>query len=246
MAGPARIEWWDDEIVSLRAFRSRLATVGGPPDAGHDPPRPHRRSGSGQPRRQRPILAPGASFRRTASWCSNRESVLIERWCGRGRRLLTIWRSRAVWVRTPPRVRRCGSRPIVAARARWIRAALDRRAGCRGPVSHRPSGNGGPQPAASRAGARGPIRPASSCVTTRASSNAWRSCSAPTARGWRWGHWAGGFVLPTVRVLTDHEIFRRARRLRRPRRYRAAVATYAPAGAVQNGEATRIPRAALL
>src|SRR6267378_4511709 len=30
----------------------------------------------------------------------------------------------------------------------------------------------------------------------------------------------GGFIMPTLRVLTDHEIFRRARRLRRPRRYR--------------------------
>ncbi|HVH09120.1 MAG TPA: hypothetical protein VM736_04925, partial [Gemmatimonadales bacterium] len=37
----------------------------------------------------------------------------------------------------------------------------------------------------------------------------------------------GGFVLPGLRVLTDHEIFRRARRLRRPRRYRAASATAA-------------------
>ena len=34
----------------------------------------------------------------------------------------------------------------------------------------------------------------------------------------------GGFVLPALRVLTDHEVFRRARRLRRPRRYRVAVA----------------------
>ncbi|HEV8358745.1 MAG TPA: hypothetical protein VGQ17_18470, partial [Gemmatimonadales bacterium] len=33
----------------------------------------------------------------------------------------------------------------------------------------------------------------------------------------------GGFVMPTLRVLTDHEIFRRARRLRRPRRYRQAA-----------------------
>jgi transcription-repair coupling factor (superfamily II helicase) len=33
----------------------------------------------------------------------------------------------------------------------------------------------------------------------------------------------GGFVLPALRVLTDHEIFRRARRLRRPRRYRTAT-----------------------
>src|SRR5438046_381164 len=32
----------------------------------------------------------------------------------------------------------------------------------------------------------------------------------------------GGFIMPTLRVLTDHEIFRRARRLRRPRPYRTA------------------------
>ncbi|HJS44722.1 MAG TPA: transcription-repair coupling factor [Gemmatimonadales bacterium] len=37
----------------------------------------------------------------------------------------------------------------------------------------------------------------------------------------------GGFIMPTLRVLTDHEIFRRARRLRRPRRYRTAVSTVA-------------------
>jgi transcription-repair coupling factor (superfamily II helicase) len=33
----------------------------------------------------------------------------------------------------------------------------------------------------------------------------------------------GGFVLPGLAVLTDHEIFRRTRRLRRERRYRAAM-----------------------
>jgi len=37
----------------------------------------------------------------------------------------------------------------------------------------------------------------------------------------------GGFVVAGLRVLTDHEIFRRARRLRRPRRYREAAATAA-------------------
>ncbi|MGH7520061.1 MAG: transcription-repair coupling factor [Gemmatimonadales bacterium] len=37
----------------------------------------------------------------------------------------------------------------------------------------------------------------------------------------------GGFIMPTQRILTDHEIFRRARRLRRPRRYRSAVTTAA-------------------
>jgi transcription-repair coupling factor (superfamily II helicase) len=33
----------------------------------------------------------------------------------------------------------------------------------------------------------------------------------------------GGFVMPSLRILTDHEIFRRARRLRRARRYREAA-----------------------
>ncbi|MGH7671436.1 MAG: transcription-repair coupling factor, partial [Gemmatimonadales bacterium] len=37
----------------------------------------------------------------------------------------------------------------------------------------------------------------------------------------------GGFVLPALRVLTDHEIFRRARRLRRPRRYRSVASSAA-------------------
>jgi transcription-repair coupling factor (superfamily II helicase) len=36
-----------------------------------------------------------------------------------------------------------------------------------------------------------------------------------------------GFLMPSLRVLTDHEIFRRARRLRRPRRYRTATSTAA-------------------
>ena len=35
----------------------------------------------------------------------------------------------------------------------------------------------------------------------------------------------GGFVMPSLRVLTDHEIFRRARRLRRARRYREAASS---------------------
>jgi transcription-repair coupling factor (superfamily II helicase) len=37
----------------------------------------------------------------------------------------------------------------------------------------------------------------------------------------------GGFVMRSLRVLTDHEIFRRARRLRRARRYRQAAPTAA-------------------
>jgi transcription-repair coupling factor (superfamily II helicase) len=45
----------------------------------------------------------------------------------------------------------------------------------------------------------------------------------------------GGFVMPTLRVLTDHEIFRRARRLRRPRRYRQAAPS-AATGALTMGD----------
>jgi transcription-repair coupling factor (superfamily II helicase) len=44
----------------------------------------------------------------------------------------------------------------------------------------------------------------------------------------------GGFVMPSLKVLTDHEIFRRARRLRRPRRYRQAAS--AAVGALVNGD----------
>ncbi|HET6836901.1 MAG TPA: transcription-repair coupling factor [Gemmatimonadales bacterium] len=45
----------------------------------------------------------------------------------------------------------------------------------------------------------------------------------------------GGFVMPARRVLTDHEIFRRARRLRRPRRYREAAPSSAT-GALTLGD----------
>ena len=45
----------------------------------------------------------------------------------------------------------------------------------------------------------------------------------------------GGFVLPGLTVLTDHEIFRRARRIRRPRRYRQALSPSA-AGALTPGD----------
>lgn len=45
----------------------------------------------------------------------------------------------------------------------------------------------------------------------------------------------GGFVFPSLRVLTDHEIFRRARRLRRSRRYRQAAPS-AATGALTIGD----------
>ncbi|MDH5282912.1 MAG: transcription-repair coupling factor [Gemmatimonadota bacterium] len=45
----------------------------------------------------------------------------------------------------------------------------------------------------------------------------------------------GGFVMRSLRVLTDHEIFRRARRLRRPRRYRQAAPS-AATGQLQAGD----------
>lgn len=44
-----------------------------------------------------------------------------------------------------------------------------------------------------------------------------------------------GFVMPGLAVLTDHEIFRRARRVRRPRRYKQAMMT-AAAGAMAPGD----------
>jgi transcription-repair coupling factor (superfamily II helicase) len=49
------------------------------------------------------------------------------------------------------------------------------------------------------------------------------------------GALGGGFVLPDLTVLTDHEIFRRARRIRRARRYRQALAA-ATAGSLTPGD----------
>ena len=45
----------------------------------------------------------------------------------------------------------------------------------------------------------------------------------------------GGFVMPTLRLLTDHQIFRRARRLRRTRRYRQATPS-AATGSLKDGD----------
>lgn len=45
----------------------------------------------------------------------------------------------------------------------------------------------------------------------------------------------GGFVMPALRVMTDHEVFRRARRLRRVRRYRQAAPTVV-AGTLASGD----------
>jgi transcription-repair coupling factor (superfamily II helicase) len=50
-----------------------------------------------------------------------------------------------------------------------------------------------------------------------------------------WSRTRGGFVMRSLRVLTDHEIFRRARRLRRARRYRQAAPSTAT-GQLQAGD----------
>jgi transcription-repair coupling factor (superfamily II helicase) len=47
------------------------------------------------------------------------------------------------------------------------------------------------------------------------------------------GSLGGGFAMRELMVLTDHEIFRRARRIRRPRRYRQALT---PAGSLTPGD----------
>ena len=57
----------------------------------------------------------------------------------------------------------------------------------------------------------------------------------PTSAALKVGALDGGFVMSSLRVLTDHEIFRRARRLRRPRRYRTAAPT-AATGALVAGD----------
>ncbi len=59
--------------------------------------------------------------------------------------------------------------------------------------------------------------------------------SRPLGAALKVGALDGGFVMASLRVLTDHEIFRRARRLRRPRRYRTAAPT-AATGTLASGD----------
>ena len=59
--------------------------------------------------------------------------------------------------------------------------------------------------------------------------------SRPPGASLKVGALDGGFVMASLRVLTDHEIFRRSRRLRRERRYRTAAPT-AATGTLVSGD----------
>ena len=83
-----------------------------------------------------------------------------------------------------------------------------------------PAGEDRPRPRTGCGRCSAARRRRSSCATTRASSSGSRSCwrraDAASRATLAIGALDGGFVMPSLRVLTDHEIFRRARRLRRP------------------------------
>ena len=248
MAAPARIEWWGDDVSSIRGFDlttqrslqelSEITVL--PIDARRgsagrsgDQRRPRRRTPSARRARCSNSFPPTPSSSRrppapTRTRCSapgtrrasSRGGPAAGRGCARAGR--TSWRRRSV-ARRGSRASRgscCGTSGCDLQFGFFPPEKIDRdlnRLRACSPARRRPS----------------------FCATTRASSSGSRSCwrraRAASRATLAIGALDGGFVMPTLRVLTDHEIFRRARRLRRPRRYRQAAPS-AATGALAEGD----------
>ena len=139
-----------------------------------------------------------------------------------------------------------GARAVEPAAGGVPAAAPARRAG--GPAGRLlPAGEGGsrPQPAARRCSRGTP--PTLILCDNEGQLERLEELLDEGARGtvatprWRSARSTAGSSMPTLRVLTDHEIFRRARRLRRPRRYRQAAPS-AATGALTRRRLRRAPR----
>ena len=251
MAAPARLEWWGDDVSSIRGFdlttqRSlqELTEITVLPIStracGSDGSGRHRRSGRPGPAAH--AAARCSSCSRPTPSSSRRPPGPIRTRCSAPgtRREHHLEVARRLGEDVP------GREDILEPPEHWTRAArgvspaaASRRAG--GPaVRLLPAGEDRPGPQPPARPARAARRRRSSCATTRASSSGSRSCSRRAAAAHvratlAIGALDGGFVMPTLRVLTDHEIFRRARRLRRPRRYRQAAPS-AATGALAEGD----------
>jgi transcription-repair coupling factor (superfamily II helicase) len=230
MAAPTRIEWWGDEIVSLRAFDLDTQRSGAetervtilPVNAGQ----------TGGPAAGRPVFSSLLELLPTDAL------VLVDQEAAVEREVERAWSDAAHHLEV---ARRLGEEPpareaLLLAPGEW-RARLARLARLA------PGGQG-----ASGAEVRFPIAPPESIDRDLKRLRRVTAGEPPTVilcdnagqlerleellgdgrATLAVGALDGGFVLPRLRVLTDHEIFRRARRLRRPRRYRSA----APSAAV--------------
>ena len=232
MAAPARIEWWGDEVVSLRTFDLDSQRSGEPLErvtvlpvktegVGAAPRPPHSHHSAGQRQSLLDLLPADALL------VLERESALEQE-------VDRAWTEAAHHLEV---ARRLGEEPPARAeiftdperwRARfagYARLALNAAdAAARFPLAS-------PEPAdrdikrLRQIVASGPATVVL-CDNEGQLERLEELLGSETAT-LALGALDGGFVLPSLRVLTDHEIFRRARRLRRPRRYRTASSTAA-------------------
>jgi transcription-repair coupling factor (superfamily II helicase) len=246
MAEPVRLEFWGDEVAELRHFdlvtqRSHARRRGGRGAPGRRP----RRAGGGRLRAHlggdlwtpdTVLFIPGATSRSTPS-CS-----------ARGTRRSTTWSSRAAAARTRPTAPSCTC----------SRRGAERTLGAFGAYVEVPPDKSGQEAAELGFPTRAPepierdIRRLRRLVrdgmpTVILCDNAGQAERldellnederSPSPAALTIGVLGGGFVVPPgsgpagagLRVLTDHEIFRRERRIRRARKYSAGTALDAAA-----------------
>ena len=256
MAAPARIEWWGDDVSSIRGFdlttqRSlqELSEITVLPITTtrlreEAEVTPHD-SGQSGPRRGGPA---GARHGARSSSCCPPTRILIEEAAGPDRdEVQRAWNEAEHHLEV---ARRLGE--DVPSREDILDAPESWRAAARGLSAAAASGRAGgpavrllparedrprPQPPARSArrltADAHPVRQRGPARAARGAAGGGRTRRARATLAI--GALDGGFVMPSLRVLTDHEIFRRARRLRRPRRYRQAAPS-AATGALTEGD----------
>ncbi|OLC07672.1 MAG: transcription-repair coupling factor [Gemmatimonadetes bacterium 13_1_40CM_70_11] len=205
MAAAARVEWWGDEIVSLRTFDLDTQRSGG--EIERVTILPVKTEGSGER---------GAGSRTRSSLLELLPTdtlVLLDQEHAVEREVERAWSDAAHHLEV---ARRLGEEPpvreeLLLAPDAW-RARLGRYARL--------------APGAADAVSRFPLTPPEAIEGQLERLEELLGADRATLAI---GALDGGFVLPALRVLTDHEIFRRARRLRRPRRYRSASPSAAAA-----------------
>ena len=253
MAAPARLEWWGDDISLHPGLRSHHAALAGRGWRRSPCCRSSTRRSAGKRRRVAGDAGPGDAARTllellpadtliieeatgpdadevSRAWKEAEHHLEVARRLGEDVPSAGAPSSRSRTPGGPPR-----RVPPAAARGmsrRRSRSDSSRRSGWTGTSTG--CGRSSPD-----------RRPPSFSATTKASSSGWRSCSTrvrpAVGATLAIGALDGGFVMPTLRVLTDHEIFRRARRLRRPRRYRQA-APFRGDGRAHRGRLRGAPR----
>ena len=223
MAAPARVEWWGDEILSLRTFDLDTQRSGEPVERVTVLPVKSEGTGKGE----------GEDLRRSLLELLPSDAVVVlDQESALGQEVERTWADAAHHLEV---ARRLGEEPLAREELFLEPAAWHARLG----VFARVAINAGdaavrfslaPPEAVDRdmrrlrqivAGAPPTVILCDNEGQLERLEELLGSDRATLAIG----ALDGGFILPGLRILTDHEIFRRARRIRRPRRYRTAAPT---------------------